>query len=236
MANAITLMQRYEAKFVLTREQLAYFLSAIKGRMELDQYDRTSILSLYYDTPDYRLIRTSLEKPEFKEKIRLRSYGLASKESPVYLELKRKSKGYVYKRRVVSKLPDIEAFFKRQRTLCAEGQVAREISYFRDYYGNLVPACLIIVDREAYAEIDGNTRLTIDYSPRYRVKDFELDSGDGTPLLEEGKVIVEVKVEGAIPLWLSKALDGGRIYKCSCSKYGLAYIDQLKKVRSLGRR
>ena len=96
---AITVMKRYEMKYIINGEQADYLREHMKGRMEVDQYGKTSIASLYYDTPSFRLIRASVEKPSFKEKIRLRSYGLATEDSPVFLELKRKADGVVYKRR-----------------------------------------------------------------------------------------------------------------------------------------
>lgn len=232
MANAISVMQRYELKYVLSPQKLAFLKEQIANKMRLDRYGVCPILSLYYDTPDYRLIRSSLEKPPFKEKIRLRSYGLAKDDSDVYLELKRKAKGLVYKRRVASKIHDVEGFFEGKADLCAEGQIAKEISYFRDYYKNLVPACLIIVDRAAYYEIDGSTRLTIDTNPRYRVDHLDLSTSlDGTPLLEEGYAIAEIKIQGAMPLWLSHILSEGEIYKTSFSKYGHAYQEQLEKLQ-----
>ena len=196
----------------------------LRGHMQLDQYGRTSIASRYYDTPSYQLIRTAVEKPPFKEKIRLRSYGLATLESPVYLELKRKTEGIVYKRRVQSTIPLVEKFFAGSGDICAPGQINREITTFRDYYGSLVPACLIIYDRVAYYQPDGDLRLTIDENPRYRVDDLTLTkSMDGISLLPEGWTILEVKVQGAMPLWLSAALSEGGIFKNSFSKYGEAY-------------
>ena len=105
MAGPIVVMKRYELKYLLDGAQTDYLVKSLEGHMKLDQYGRTSIASLYYDTPNYQLIRASVEKPPFKEKIRLRSYGLATQESPVYLELKRKAYGIVYKRRVQSTIP-----------------------------------------------------------------------------------------------------------------------------------
>ena len=228
MSEPIVVMQRYELKYLLTAEQTERFLAGLEGRMLLDQYGRTSIASLYYDTPDYRLIRASLEKPPFKEKLRLRSYGLATDETPVYLELKRKAYGIVYKRRVQTTLPLVRQFFAGNGDICAGGQINHEITYFRDFYGNLAPACLIIYDREAYYEPDGNLRLTVDFSPRYRVDQLDLTSSmSGRLLLPEGRTILEVKVQRALPLWLSALLTENGIYKSSFSKYGEAYKRQI---------
>jgi len=225
---AITVMKRYELKYLLNPQQTEYLKERLKGHMEVDQYGKTSIASLYYDTPTYRLIRTSVEKPEFKEKIRLRSYGIATENSPVFLELKRKAYGIVYKRRVQTTIPLVHKFFSSEGDICAPGQINREITVFRDYYKTLVPACLIIYDRTAYFEPDGDLRLTIDENPRYRVDDLTLTkSMDGISLLDEGWTILEVKVQQAMPLWLCEILSSGKINKGSFSKYGEAYRRQL---------
>ena len=233
MAEAIAVMKRYERKYLLDRMQAALLLERLEGRMVLDQYGRTSIASLYYDTPSYRLIRTSIEKPAFKEKIRLRSYGPATAESPVFLELKRKTDGIVYKRRVQTTIPRADRFFARAGDLGAGGQINREITWFRDYYGTLLPACMIIYDREAYYEPGGDLRLTVDFNPRYRFSSLSLDvSMDGIPLLPDGQAILEIKVQEAMPLWLTAILDEGKIYTASFSKYGEAFR-QSRLVTSL---
>ena len=228
---AITVMKRYELKYLLSGEQTNYLRERLKGHMEIDSYGKTSIASLYYDTPTYQLIRTSVEKPPFKEKIRLRSYGIATEESPVFLELKRKAYGIVYKRRVETTIPQVHKFFSGEGDICAPGQINKEITYFRNYYKTLVPACLIIYDRAAYYEPDGDLRLTIDENPRYRATDLTLmKSMDGISLLKEGYTILEVKVQEAIPLWLTEILSSGNIKKGSFSKYGEAYRQQLVKA------
>ena len=175
MSDAIVVMDRYELKYVLTKEQIGNLIQALDGHMKVDKYGKTSIASLYYDTADSRLIRKSLEKPKFREKIRLRSYGLATGDKSVFLELKRKAYGIVYKRRVETKVEDVNDFFDYKLDHVADGQIAKEITYFRNYYGKLVPSCLIIYDRVAYYEEDGSLRLTIDYNPRYRIDNLTLD-------------------------------------------------------------
>jgi len=229
---AITVMKRYELKYLLSREQTEYLRKRLVGHMEVDKYGKTSIASLYYDTPSYQLIRTSVEKPPFKEKIRLRSYGIATEESPVYLELKRKAYGIVYKRRVETTIPLVHRFFAGDGDICSPGQINKEITTFRDYYKTLVPACLIIYDRVAYFEPGGDLRLTIDENPRYRTDDLTLTkSMEGKPLLDDGWTILEVKVQEAMPLWLTSILSEGKIYKGSFSKYGEAYRRQLADIR-----
>ena len=230
MSDAINVMKRYEIKYLLTKEQTEYLVEGLKGHMLLDQYGRTSICSLYYDTPNHRLIRESLDKPEFKEKCRLRSYGLAKPGKPVFLELKRKAYGIVYKRRIQTSIDEVNKFFNKSDVF-SDSQIEKEITYFRDYYESLKPSCLIIYDREAYYEPDGDLRLTIDYNPRYRLDDLNLStSTDGKSLLEEGSTILEIKVQDAIPIWLSNLLSGGKIYKNSFSKYGEAYKREIINI------
>ena len=224
-------MMRYELKYLMDRGQTACLVRQLKGHMEPDLYGKTTIASLYYDTPDRRLIRASMDKPDFKEKMRLRSYGPATEHSPVFLELKRKASGIVYKRRVRSTIPEVRAFFGGENELFADRQISRELSWFRDSYKPLEPACLILYDRVAYFEPDGDLRLTIDFNPQYRMEDLRLTGEmDGIPLLPEGGSILEVKVQAAMPLWLSAILDEGQIYKSSFSKYGEAY----RKERAAG--
>ena len=234
VSNPIVVMKRYEMKYILSPEQTEYFKESVKDHMKIDKFGLTSIASLYYDTPNYRLIRTSIEKPPFKEKIRLRSYGIATDTSPVFLELKRKAYGIVYKRRVQSTIPLVKKFFDGEGDICAGGQINKEITTFRDYYQTLVPACMVIYDRIAYFQPDGDLRLTIDHNPRYRYEDLDLRvSMDGNSLLKDGYTILEVKVQQAVPLWLSSILTKGKIYKGSFSKYGEAYKHQLLRTRNL---
>lgn len=232
VSNPIVVMKRYEMKYILSAEQTEYFKKAVEGHMKIDKFGLTSIASLYYDTPNYRLIRTSIEKPPFKEKIRLRSYGIATEQSPVFLELKRKAYGIVYKRRVQSTIPLVNKFFRGDGDICAGGQINREITTFRDYYETLAPACLIIYDRIAYFQPDGDLRLTIDHNPRYRYDSLDLTTSmEGNSLLPKGSTILEVKVQQSVPLWLSEILTKGKIYKGSFSKYGEAYKQQLLKTK-----
>ena len=123
----IAFMKRYELKYLLSADQRAYLERELEGRLFPDRYGETAIASLYYDTPDFRLIRASVEKPAYKEKLRLRSYGPASDTSPVFLEMKRKAYGLVYKRRVQSTIPQVKRFFDGVADICAPGQINAEI-------------------------------------------------------------------------------------------------------------
>ncbi len=228
---SISVMKRYEMKYLLSGEQTRRLREKLQGHMEIDRYGKTSIASLYYDTPTYQLIRSSLEKPAFKEKLRLRSYGLATEDSPVFLELKRKACGVVYKRRIQTTVPLARRFFTEAGDADG-GQIRRELAAFRNHYQSLRPTCLIIYDRTAYFEPGGDLRLTIDENPRYRVDDLTLTSSmEGIPLLDPGQTILEIKVQDAMPLWLTGILNECGIRKGSFSKYGEAYRRRLMPAR-----
>lgn len=225
----IMVMNRVEMKYVLNKAQLDYLKIAILSYMQIDQYGKTTIASLYYDTPDYRLIRNSIEKPQYKEKIRLRSYGLAHSDTKVFLEIKRKVCGLVYKRRISLEEKDVENYLKCQNSI-SDKQIAKEICSFSSFYQNLVPAFLIIYDRVAYFDPNSDLRLTIDENPRYRVNELNLHTSmEGEPLLENEGAILEIKVQGAMPLWLSELLSKGKIYQSSFSKVGEAYQKEMLK-------
>lgn len=220
-----SVFKRYEIKYMLTLEQKQRLLEAMAPYMALDKYGRTTIRNIYFDTDSYRLIRRSIEKPAYKEKLRIRSYRRASPESPVFVELKKKYKGVVYKRRL--SLPEQQAM----DWICTgehspeDSQIAREIAYFKQYYENLHPTVFLSYEREAfYCRAGGDFRITFDDHILCRQEDMSLESPVwGEPLLPEGKVLMEVKTSGGIPLWLTDFLTRERIFKTSFSKYGVAY-------------
>ena len=225
----ISVMKRYELKYLLNKDQLKYFMNEIGRYMKVDKYGLTSIASIYFDTPDYQLINKSIEKPKYKEKLRLRGYGLVDSGQPTFLEVKRKCEGIVYKRRIA--LPEDEAFELITKTEAKEkDQISRELEAFMEAYKKLEPKYMIIYDRLAYYQDDSDLRITIDMNPRYRTNDLNLHTSmDGIPLIEEGGAILEVKVQHSIPTWLSAILSKGRIYQTSFSKVGTAHKEEMKK-------
>lgn len=216
--------RRCEMKYMLTREQKERLLAVMAPYMEMDAFGRSAVRSLYFDTDSDRLIRRSLEKPVYKEKLRLRSYGPAGPEDKVFVELKKKYDSVVYKRRL--RLVQAQALgWLGGETCPKESQIAREITYFRDFYAPLRPAALLTYDREAYAQRQGGDfRVTLDENILARGSELTL-AGDvwGTPLLRPGQVLLEVKTGGGLPLWMSRFLTQNRIYQTSFSKYGSAY-------------
>lgn len=126
--------ERYEQKYRISSSLYDKFLSLIKNYLEVDKYGKTTIQSLYYDIDNYRLIRESIEKPIYKEKLRVRCYGLNSDNRDIYIEMKRKYDGIVYKRRLVCKEDSIEKTIEDSTS-----QIGKEISYFYHFYGTVKP-------------------------------------------------------------------------------------------------
>ena len=220
-----TVFKRYEIKYMITLEQKAKVLDAMKPYMKLDKYGRTTIRNIYYDTDTYLLIRRSIENPAYKEKLRIRSYGRAEPNSTVFVDLKKKYKHVVYKRR--TSLPEAEAMecIERERHCHKHTQISEEIDYFLDYYKTLHPTVFLSYEREAFYANDGSDfRVTFDDTILCRQDDLSLESEVyGTPILPEGKVLMEIKCSGGIPIWMTKTLSEEHIYKTSFSKYGTAY-------------
>lgn len=217
--------KRVEIKYLLTGQQKQQLLWAMEPYMELDEYGRTTILNIYYDTPDYTLIRRSLDKPVYKEKLRLRSYGVPGSDSTVFIELKKKYQGVVYKRRTGASLQEASGYLNEGHPLMKQSQITREMDYFKGFYRNLAPAMVISYEREAYFCRDGSDlRITFDENVLWREDDLSLQKGAyGSPVLEEGQVLLEIKVASAMPLWLTRKLSELQIFQTSFSKYGSAY-------------
>ena len=221
--------KRIEKKYLLSEEKYDALFRRIGEHLRPDAFGRSTVLSLYLDTPDHRIIRNSIEATDYKEKLRLRSYGTAGAESEVFLELKKKYKGVVYKRRAVMTLAEAENYLA-QGIKPRESQIMSEIDWAMKLYGRPKPAMLIACEREAC--FDGehpDLRLTFDRGIRYRERELQLRSGSaGTLLLPENTVLLEIKTGGAMPLWLAHALDAETILPGSFSKYGEAYTRSLE--------
>lgn len=221
------IFKRHEIKYLLSMQEKEFILETIKPYMRLDKYGHSTIRNIYFDTDTFRLIRSSLEKPVYKEKLRVRSYKAAKGDDNVFVELKKKYKSVVYKRRLVLTETQARECFQKDIPLPASSQIASEIEYFRDYYKPLHPKVFISYGREAYEAIDGSGfRVTFDENILYREEDFSFASGIyGTPVLGSGETLMEIKAPDAIPLWMARKLTEMQIFKTSFSKYGLAYKD-----------
>lgn len=224
MANYQDVFKRYEKKYMLTESQYEILRQNLEGYLVKDKFGLHTIGNIYFDTDNYELIRASIEKPVYKEKLRLRGYGTIKKDDSVFIELKKKYKGVVYKRRVQLPLKDAQAYLVDGKQPGISSQILREIHWFLQSYQPM-PKVYIAYDRIAFAgRADSNLRLTFDHNIRFRESSLDPAKGHwGTPLLDQGRVLMEIKVPGSMPLWLSKILTEQRIFPTSFSKYGTCY-------------
>ena len=224
-----SIFKRYELKYMITKEQKNTLINALHPHMALDKYGRTTIRNIYFDTDNYLLIRRSIEKPAYKEKLRLRSYHKADSDSKIFVELKKKHNSVVYKRRIA--LPEANAmdWICNGKSCINPNQISREIDYFMAYYTPLYPKVFLSYEREAYYSRDGSDfRVTFDDNILFREDDLSLQSDiRGTQILDDSLCLMELKCSGGIPLWLTDILSREHIYKTSFSKYGTVYRNHI---------
>lgn len=229
----MNVFRRRELKYLLNPEQRQVLDLLMQEHMVPDKFGHSTICNLYFDTPDYRLIRRSLEKPVYKEKLRLRSYGTVQEGTDVFLEMKKKYQGVVYKRRVKVTQEQALAFMERLASLPENSQIGRELVYFRDFYQNLEPRVFLSYERQAWFDpVDQGFRMTMDNNILYRMEDLSLSSPvGGRQILSPELTLLEVKASGGVPMWLTEHLSKAGIYKQSFSKYGQAYLQLLSESR-----
>ena len=220
----VYIFKRVEKKYRISSAKKDALLAEIGGYLIPDSHGKSTISSIYLDTPDFLIIRNSIEARTYKEKLRLRCYGVPELDDKVFLEIKKKFKGVVYKRRISLTLARAYEYLEKG-IRPEESQIMSEIDYAMQFYRHPTAKMLVSYEREAYFAADMPTlRLTFDSSPRYRENDLRLENGsNGQKILPDGEYILEIKTDGAMPVWLSHALDKLAIYPSSFSKYGTSY-------------
>ncbi len=220
--------QRYEKKYLLNPEQYQKIRAGLAPYMEADEHGRYTICNLYYDTPDFQLIRASLDKPVYKEKLRMRSYGVPADGDSVFVELKKKYKGVVYKRRTALEAGEALDYLAGRCSPRAKDQICREIDWFLGRY-HPVPQVFIAYDREALAGLEDRVlRVTFDIDLRWRDTALDLRSGDrGERITSRDQILMEIKIPGSAPVWLSRLLSENSVFPTSFSKYGVCYRENL---------
>jgi hypothetical protein len=217
--------KRIEKKYIFTREKYNELMSRLEGKLDENEFPNSKILNLYFDTQNYDLAIKSIQKPIFKEKVRLRSYNVPNEDSVLFLELKRKYKGIVGKRRIGITKTEYEEYMRTGTIKNYEDkQIFKELDYTIKRY-NIIPKMMVCYDREAYyLKENHNIRITFDFNLRSRTEDLDLFLGDaGRKFFEEDICILELKSCDAIPIWLAKLLNELKIYPTSFSKYGEIY-------------
>lgn len=236
---------REEKKYVLSAEQYRAIRKTIESHLVPDEFGFSQVRSLYFDTPEFSLIEHSLDKPRYKEKLRVRVYGEPSDTTQAFVEIKKKYEGIVYKRRVSMTLAGAQAYLAgmayeeaccrfplldeladeqslSQRSI----QIAREIDFFREHYARLAASMLVVCERSAFGDPDGGElRITFDECIGAHPFAENLSEVDRcVPLTADGEVIMEVKNAGPLPFWLVDCLSDMHAYPQTFSKYGTAYL------------
>ena len=215
---------RVEKKFLLNQEQYDNLMKELLSYMEIDSYGLHNIRNIYFDTESFELIRTSIEKPEYKEKFRIRCYGQPKEESDIFLEIKKKYKGVVNKRRITLKPDETRKYLLEDIKPQNDGQIMREIDFMKQRY-HMKPVLYLAYDRLAlFGREDKDFRVTFDRNIRSRRDNLTLFCDEGNSyLMEEGCYLMEVKITNAMPLWFVELLSKYEIRSTSFSKYGRIY-------------
>lgn len=225
---------RIEKKCLITKEQKEAMLTEIKRHMEKDGYYDSEVCNIYFDTDHYDLIIQSIEQPMFKEKLRARSYGGYDK---VFFEIKTKLCGKEnnvgYKRRVRVTKKDYNKMVKEHANLSDfmaqnadepnDYRIAEEVDYLIKHF-DLKPKILVFYRRYSW-QGEQKLRITFDENLRYRTEDVKFckKKSDKKYFLDEKNIIMEIKAQGAWPLWLARKLSSERIFPQQFSKVGKIY-------------
>lgn len=220
--------KRYEKKYLLSASQYSALRQQLDDHIVPDEYFSSTVCSIYYDGDDYHLIRHSIEAPVYKEKLRLRSYNVPDEDGTVFLELKKKFKGIVYKRRVKLTAREAMDYLAGRCPAPRDDQVMREIDWFLKT-NDVSAKAFIACEREAYvSKDDPELRVTFDRDIRWRDTELDITAGShGESLLAPGQVLMELKVPGAAPMWLAHMLSDLEIFPTGFSKYGTCYRNAL---------
>lgn len=220
--------KRYEKKYLLSAEQYEAFMADLKELIEPDMYYGSTVCSIYYDSDDFSLIRRSIDAPIYKEKLRLRSYNVPGENDSVFIELKKKYKGIVYKRRVSMRARDAVRYLAGEAAPPEDSQMIHEIDWFMRM-NKPSPKAFIACDRLAYRANDNHElRITFDKNLRWRDTELELTAGShGTALIDEDIRIMEIKIPGTAPMWLAELLSKNGIFPTGFSKYGSCYVNNI---------
>lgn len=232
---AIKSFKRYEKKFLITTSQYEKLIPKLLEYMNHDKYCKNnntySIYNIYFDTKNSDVIRHSISKPYYKEKLRLRSYKIpTSLDDKVFLELKKKINGIVSKRRVVLTLGEANKFIyeniRPKTNDYINNQVLNEIEYYLSK-NKVYPTVYIAYERNAFfCKTDHDFRITFDSNVLTRRDHLRLEDGSfGDDVVGEGRYLLEVKILGAMPLWFTSILSNLGIYPTHFSKYGNEYMN-----------
>ena len=244
-----SIFKRYENKYLITFDQFAAVWKTLPRYMAPDQYGEYIIQNLYYDTDGWDVARASADKPLYKEKLRLRCYGKLAQDSVLFLELKKKYNGVVYKRRLpismsalsrrtVQDAISLTIIQGAARSISGGSpQIARELDYYLS--NNAVYEKIYIShNRKAYVgKDDPDLRVTFDTDVHFRLDNLHFTlPGDGRLILPRGIILMEIKTPGGMPVWLARLLSDNNIFPSVFSKFGACYSGYILNTAESERR
>ena len=225
---------RKEKKYLVTREQVSFLQKQLTQQMVIDRCEEYLVQNIYFDTPGWDIIRESIEKPFYKEKLRLRFYDQYNPESKGFLELKKKYDGIVYKRRMAFTLGRLQSGSIREIVSADDSQISNEIGFFLQ--NNAVSEKIhVSYRRTAYNKTgNGDFRVTFDRDISFQIinQRHNFSSDYGRQILSPNQMIMEIKTSGAIPLWFSHTLSELKIFPVSFSKVGTCYRLHMNKYQN----
>lgn len=218
--------KRYELKYMISKEEKNKLMPLLEQYMDPCKFRTSQIRNVYYDTPSFQLIRNSLEKPMYKEKLRIRSYkDVETDKDEIFVEIKKKYDSVVYKRRLSMPMNSALEWLDGNLALKPDSQIGNEIECFVERYDSLTPSMFVSYDRESFqGKEDKDFRVTFDTNISAEKGVVSLAIPEHvTRLIDEGHVLMEVKTATSIPMWMARFLSEEKIFKKSFSKYGTAY-------------
>jgi hypothetical protein len=229
-----TLFERLELKFVINAAQRRALVAVLGERLAPDPYGGATgsypTVDLYFDSPGFELYWERWRGLPSRRKLRLRVYGdrAAGAEPASFLEIKHSLAGRVAKRRVRLTVAEALALCQGADPTVAldrsASKVVAEIQTFVRSHG-LVPACIIRCERQAFVGHgdEADLRVTFDQNVGWRVRDLLPRPGDDDvdgQLLGTDPCVLEVKVDSAVPAWLTALVTREQCQLRSHSKFG----------------
>ncbi|CAM4222648.1 VTC domain [Lederbergia lenta] len=226
---AIEIFSRREQKYLITREQYEQIVKEIALYMRPDKYGRDgkyTVTSLYFDNQDHQIYFETKNKLKYRQKLRLRVYDKTNREGIAFFEVKQKHKNVVNKRRMTMPLSEAYRYLEEgseqglSSYQTSNPQVLREIDHFIRFY-QLEPEMVVSYDRHAFHGVnDPELRITFDLELRCRNEELSIEAGPyGEHFIDPSYVVLEVKVNDSVPLWLARILQNLDCEQKSASKF-----------------
>ncbi|PAV30485.1 VTC domain-containing protein [Virgibacillus profundi] len=225
---AIEIFRRREQKYLITKEQYQELIMQIAPYMRSDKFGidgRYTVSTLYFESSDHKIYFETKNKLKYRQKLRLRVYNDTDLNSTAFFEVKQKHKKVVNKRRMLIPLHEAYRYLDEKEDSLdyyetSNPQVLKEIDYFRKLY-QLDPEMVVSYDRHAlHCTDDPDLRITFDLNLRCRKDNLLLEHGPhGVNFIDDDLVVLEVKVNDSVPLWLTRILQNINCEQRSASKF-----------------